>query len=889
MRARNALKLNQALEVERSLVRHYLHSDGPLGAAACRYIDASTTALRVALNCAEGVDPVLYLADACGADETAMVLSNGWSDDWTDKHSPGFFRFLILTCAVVSTQEVGRSSREFGATLARTLNTNQGYGNRTALPKLWIRLQLWVAFRRAKGESLRELALPSLPPSHMRYLQITYSISFPTWRDLSHLRTVLERRPELLQVETPFEAARRICPVVRDSEGFSPAMKLANAEFSALYRARASMLILHRYWAPLAMVLGENRCEKTSLPMLEATLNFTPDADEVELELQIVRSGAIARSGSEGLSGNVDDVMARMDLWLGRQEYSISRSSVATLMRSGRVPFTEEGFGRWVATGAYPSPPRRCVLLVRAPCPDGQFRLGPIKAVGESWCLAGPFSTQQMAEVFATLNLVPPSSFDLSSADVRVVGGIRNGPRMLGRIRVLPHIEITGRGDLSISERDSRQGLGLQLVNGRWQIVTSEALDGKLHFRLEEAPLEGIDPLILEKSVHFSRDADEHVELKQPEDEAWSHVDECVTTHGSPVYMEEASVSQESASLESSAAFDDLLEAIYAGGRSGWPEQELLALVRHVLGSDGPSPWHVLRSLQESGWLAARVNVRWRARRWWLVEPTLLEVRHDGDISILLRGSASAIVRRRFSDTVRALGGTVVNRLGVGPYSPLSISAKGVEIGVLGLELRWLRSGTPKVLRALTGTQTAEDGSEPSRHRLASTWSWRTRRFEVGSGDGHEVQLTRHRRDRGDRADLYVVTSNRIPGAWCSASRTLAVLEAHRRAAMPMFEVADGRLLSLGDECYLPLSIAALCNIQATRNCGPVRLGDVWRYAYPLHPAAVAFIEAALGKFAVRTLTSKGQLASSPSCSSLVGWQRKRGRFASGILRRGTI
>lgn len=112
--------------------------------------------------------------------------------------------------------------------------------------------------------------------------------------------------------------------------------------------------------------------------------------------------------------------------------------------------------------------------------------------------------------------------------------------------------------------------------------------------------------------------------------------------------------------------------------------------MRDVLGSSAPSPWDILRGLVEAEWLIETSNVSWRARRWWLREPTVAKLAlTDGTFALLLRGSTPTAVRRRFTDTVTASGCTLHVRHGVGSYSPLSMLATGGQLDSVEKELNW--------------------------------------------------------------------------------------------------------------------------------------------------------------------------------------------------------
>jgi hypothetical protein len=62
---------------------------------------------------------------------------------------------------------------------------------------------------------------------------------------------------------------------------------------------------------------------------------------------------------------------------------------------------------------------------------------------------------------------------------------------------------------------------------------------------------------------------------------------------------------------------DDLLEAIYAGGRRGWGESDLIPLLERTL-PDVINPWDFLRSLQDATVLTPFLRARFRGRTWKL-------------------------------------------------------------------------------------------------------------------------------------------------------------------------------------------------------------------------------------------------------------------------------
>jgi hypothetical protein len=192
----------EQLHVEDALTAHYLNADGAFGAGTLRYLDASEPQLRAALGLAQDTDPVEILARACGG-ETAMsdALAYGLVPYKPRPGLPGFFRYLVMTCAIVATADSNDATQEFGKNLAQAFGSRNPFNNRSSLPDLWLRLARWCNEENAAGRAIRRVVLP--PPGTGKYLGLTNAITFPSWRDLRRLRQLLDRRAEFFPLALP--------------------------------------------------------------------------------------------------------------------------------------------------------------------------------------------------------------------------------------------------------------------------------------------------------------------------------------------------------------------------------------------------------------------------------------------------------------------------------------------------------------------------------------------------------------------------------------------------------------------------------------------------------------------------------------------------------------
>jgi hypothetical protein len=114
-----------------------------------------------------------------------------------------------------------------------------------------------------------------------------------------------------------------------------------------------------------------------------------------------------------------------------------------------------------------------------------------------------------------------------------------------------------------------------------------------------------------------------------------------------------------------------------------------------------------------------------------------------------------------------------------------------------------------------------------SQHKV---WDWRVAGFREAVDAHGIVGLSWWRREGGDRHDLYAVTGT--GAGFTTTSRTVAILEAHRRAGMPLFRRQDGSWLRTAEQGYLPLPIAVRLRREEQLASGPVFVDGRWTYAY---------------------------------------------------------
>jgi hypothetical protein len=328
-----------------------------------------------------------------------------------------------------------------------------------------------------------------------------------------------------------------------------------------------------------------------------------------------------------------------------------------------------------------------------------------------------------------------------------------------------------------------------------WELSASSPVAGAWRVTAVEPSAHGLIELESEQNVTFDDRAVEHVSLADPDRDPASLEPEIEIAfrHGAP--LEPRRSLRISVSGTCDERLTDLTEAMYARGRSGWAESDLLALIRHVNGAgDAPRPWDLLRVLQDAGWIEPRQLTKWRGRKWFLRSLGVVVLGTGPSVVSVLDGATPLVVQERFSRVAEALGGSQVEAIRIGSWSPPMVAVRGadpVELGkALGIPVR-----RERIVEVSPAPSSWPVEKRSTTHReLAARWSWKRGAFTIEpDSEQSRVRLERYRRTRGDDRDVFLVTlSGQEPKAF--TARASAILEAHRLAERALFDF-DGTLL----------------------------------------------------------------------------------------------
>jgi hypothetical protein len=777
------------LEWETALTRHFL-SIGEGDASPLRSFEVTDYTLTDALGLGyESKDQVVEAFRSMFAErETSLVAALQHADyrRYLGDEIPGCFAYLALTMLVEGMIDPDAGGHEFRPKLASFLKLKRTFGNLTGINGMWLELEAWLKVRARKGLPFRALELP--PVEEWRN-QIGYSVrlSFPSRKDKSVVQHFLDDNDGVLGSPLVFlDRFRRVA----DGSKSSAYLKSAYQDFQRSYLTGHRALADHRFWRLVqAISLGR----KTIAPF-ELSLQMVRDEDDLW-------SFAVSDATSGPLLGSYGTLAQAVEACSARDGHELMRA-----IDIGVIFFRQIGLARWEAMSILAEGLSKVIVgLSQSVAGKIGARLGPLERSG-GWSLSRivPGGSAQ-DRIGAFVRLPKPEE---QIRNVRVFGGVRSAGEWLGRPSYLPQVSADASG-LAIAPRGGRNDGTIRCeeeVGGTYAIRSEKPLDGPYVVQPTADP-DHASPS-WSRSLTFVRDAHVHRALK--------------VAKGSPVAewtdvakMREKAASPAEGWSELDPKLGDLIEAVYAGGTSGWDENELIPLLSGVLGGEA-GPWDMLRALHEASMLEPFLKPAWKGRTWMLRFPTVASLASPDGRLVVIDGGMGARQTEDFQVAVEAMGGKAFRAAGAAAWSPPLVGATDVEPQELASRLRW-PIGTVDV-PGDAPTCFAHTQISHEHYAAASHWSWNKRCFvTTRDDDGEAVRVTRWKSSRDH--DVYVVV---VCGKeFRHVSRQAAIAQAHVLRGVPMFGFDNGRLVRSTAEGALPIPVAAWLRYRSLRNSGP--------------------------------------------------------------------
>ncbi|SEE27345.1 hypothetical protein SAMN05444161_5296 [Rhizobiales bacterium GAS191] len=818
-------------EWERCLTCHYLRSDGPLGGSPLTFLDATPSELAAAAvehgiteNVAQG-----EFVSGFNPRTVQAWLNGDHAPPARDGELPGYFRYLVLTALVSATEEgVGRN-HDFRDRLGALFGAGR-LNSVSGVNVLWRALVGWCERRRAAGEPIRPVVLPS--HRNMNLIGYAVLIAFPSWRDRSALTRVLRtipaeirRHPERLgqELARPQQLTRLPSAVVGAFEHFQRQM-----------RADRRMLLGHRFWSLVRSIDAQLEEERHGVRAVRWTLEarfggWEQDVLELRLSRRTVRGAPIG----EDFEGSLQDLVAvpTSDLPTG----------LAKAVEQGALIFGEGPGASWILDDEGAPDDALALVLARD---DSVARRWPFdaawKPLGDGWWVSGKLDALTLAGLCQALGYGRDGDGRL--ADLTLTDGVKTGrAAWLGRPGLLPTVSASRTSRVSIRPlQGSTDIVTLSRTTPKWRLQASEPVSGRWLLSAAEGPDETDKVLVLEA------DAPERWEWPEVPTGKFALDADLAFANGRPESLRTLAVGP-GARLNDPEPLAHLLEAVYAGAPSlGWAESKLVPLLEPHL----PRPhfvWDVLRALAEAGWLEPYASVGWRARYWRLRQPTLLPL---SPRTALVEGAVAAAAEHRLAEAVSRHGGRLTRQLGLSEWAPSVLLIEIPSIADLADVLSWPVL-TPHEPEFAAAPRCWPEEPRTTRGReLAGVWSFELGLFltpEANHKAPSEVVLQRWVRERKDDRDLYRVVSEEED--FITSSRTVAVLEAHRRRGTALFRWSGGRLERVSRNGHLPLLVARSLRRRSLLGSGPAELGEgVGGYLYAADARAARWLRAKFGR-----------------------------------------
>ncbi|HEV2159468.1 hypothetical protein [Bradyrhizobium sp.] len=756
-------------EWEEALTRRFLTAAGE-GVGPIRSFDISPETLAMA-----GGSDAFAGAQAVSSFKKAL-LTNKWTlysalEDGSFNRKlapdcPGCFAYLALTIFVDSQRDGDGASDQFRPKLASFLGVDRSFSKLTGIATMWRSLRDWLLRQVKAGKPFRRLVLPD--DDGWNQIGHTVRLSFPSRRDRTFLGHFFDQHAGIAADEKALLATLRN---LVDRSNASKGLHDAFDEFYAAYQSEQRTLAEHRFWKFVLSVADARNVEMSS----DVALEVYPDEDGL-LHFKI---DVANKSDRASVHSTLQSAVAAV----GR----LGPSNLRKVTEAGYIVFKRVGTSRWSAVPRF-SDCRGEVkvgLSNRLRSAVGT-KLGRLRLSGD-WSLTNdPVSIARAED--ALRRLLAKGELQLAISGVTLTGGVRTDHHWLGRRSVLPRIETDLGLPTIVAEGDNHaSALGCKEIEpnlyairsrgpvaGVFELRSSASTGARLHFVADAFVHDGQRPANLVDAPEWNDTVRMLSRTAEPP-QGWDTVPE---------------------------ALDDLLEAIYAGGRRGWSEADLIPLLERVLPGE-ISPWDFLRSLQDATVLTPLLRARHRGRTWILGHVALVPLRSRAQDLILVDGSVPALQRRDFEQAVKALGGRTFRRMAL-PWSIPLTGATGVAIEKLQERLGWLtKSPTMPGRRAAAFDDDKQRRLEA--YRREYVWSWDAGRFTF-DGSPSRVCLTRwvHLGERDH--DVYVVSGAGPERMF--VSRCGAIAEAHMQAGRAMYRFEADRLVRIGRDGYLPDRIA---------------------------------------------------------------------------------
>lgn len=680
---------------------------------------------------------------------------------------------------------------QYRAKLAQWLGIDRSFMNLIGIATMWEELVEWLDERIAAGAPFRRLILPT-PPRSWTNIGYTRYLSFPTKRDIALLRKLVERQPKA--AEDASTLVRLLDPLIHSSS-VSFGLNVAFQDFRKALRAGQASSD-HRFWK----LVSRARAFAGHVETPAAALRMEFDEDGARSYRLTIGARDTFLPPNFGSAAGLPMLLDSPNL--------------GPASRRGILFFRSSGLASWTAIGE--PPPGIGPFHIAIADRHARLAMGTMarfEASGNWHVTTDPVAASTVNDILRRLSL---QSVKMSVRDIAIADGVRVGRAWLGHPRYLPLVE-GAEGEIDVTPLASTNESGLRCTDGT---LTSDATaEGDFTIADRAGRWTRRATFVAKAEVHFQLDS---AAYRQPEQAEWR------TAGSQTVRTESSEVRWDKQPYE----YQDMIEALYAGARSGISEQDAVSLVDRAVGW---RTWDMLRTLQESSHLDVRLRERWRGRIFTLGRPTVSDIYVDGAQGFLVSGALPIRLQDDLIDTVALRGGAAFRHYSQASLAPPLMGALGMTAAEIADVMGWAIAPPPPVPNGLAANRLMETSVLGDSYQPASQWDWAAGRFRTGPVATAPVSLVRLVHPGGRDHDLYRVTGS---ARRTFTSRHAAILCAYLEAGQPLFRLDGDLLRRITREGALPIELSRALRFRTLRNGGASAEG----WAYTVCPESLRWL-----------------------------------------------
>lgn len=800
-------------EWKQRLQKHYLSVDGHYGQQPLEWLNATAEDIAIAVGYAgTPQDQVLEtFMKLFSRKNVRKVLGNK-----VCRHRGQFaydhFDYLVLSCFVTSTPIGAGDNKDFRDRLGELFH--DGYGREqgvSGINSLWEALADWVN----NSSTYRPISLPD--PGSYKNIGISLKLAYPSWEDLAAFKKILKKAQN-----KDMHSRYALFQHIRNCQFELPALtrqRIGEHIIELEDRFRIGRPIEnHAFWRIVERVLSDITNEEAfnqSKLLWRISVDFY-GSDESGVDVLVAKGNKREELSQPCWEGNFGQLLSSLN-------DPMIPVQLQQIMVMGTVLLFEGNDGLWTQDDR-PIDNASTIILTNVKSYIDSFK-EPLE-LERGWFVSEKMDIEQAKQLtFGEGIFCDPN---VATRELSIEGGIKDRlGRWLGIPGFFPYIKLPESTNI-----ESSPELNLQIQNYKALIGAGTVLDGQWNIQIN--------------GEKFYRSLDLSFTSKAARNDKWPSRPKNGFIDAQEVKFDEGELVLDGAApintMFCSSPLLDALEAIYARAGAIRSERDLLSYLKPVLPRK-LSPWDLLRSLEEAGWLEQDVNTKWRGRRWRVLPPRIVKTGH---VTAIIEGATSSIERELLEVEAKRHG---VNYFfnAEHPWSVPVVGVSGENLQSLADDLNWPLIHALEPLLEQAPNCWFNDSRTYQGRNLESVWCPDTKSFKNSESRSDTEQIQLHRYVRDDSQDFFCITMD-DKLMFGSSERLVSLLEYSRQTGTPLFVSREDSLIRHAKSGYLPLCIAKWLRRVTAHQSGPRQQGSDFYYGYGLSSAQLTELKRIFGQ-----------------------------------------